>query len=164
MTREYNSQAFTPEQVSNGELQDLLNYLMNFNVKSDKAYMDIHITSDGYCQIVEWVEIMYEFREECGKFDFIGANETIYEEVSFPDEHWEWYPKGEGQAALEEWLRDHPQWKRNQWGVWYDEDEQARCMKELFPKETKSEESADENKQEQYVDDYPSVMSHLAED
>lgn len=121
--RRYNSQAFTPEQVENGELQDLLNYLLGFSKKSDKAFMDIHITSDGYCQIVEWVEVNYEFRAECGKFDFIDCGEEVFEEVLFPDEHWEWHPRGEGEQVLSDWLDKHPRWKKDFWGRWYEVEE-----------------------------------------
>lgn len=84
-----NSQAFTPEQVENGELNDLIEYLLNFNKKSDKSYMDIHITSDSYCTIVEWVEIHYDFKGECGEFKFVDSDEYVMKEIRFPDGHYD---------------------------------------------------------------------------
>lgn len=139
----YNSQAFTPEQVDNGELQDLLNYLLAFNNKSKKSYMDIHITSDGYCIIVEWCEINWEFREECGKFEFIDSGEIVMQERYFPDNHCELcYGEDHYQQRLKEWLEEHPGWTKTVWGTWTNEIENEKWRKALegdSKEETKDE-------------------------
>ena len=128
----YNSQAFTPEQVDNGELQDLLNYLLLFNKKSKKSYMDIHITSDGYCMIVEWVEVNWEFKEECGKFDFVDSSEIIMQERYFPDNHCELcYNEEDYQQRLKEWLKENPGWTKTTWGTWTNEIENEKWRKAL---------------------------------
>lgn len=136
MDREYNSQAFTPEQVENGELKDLIDYLLNFNKKSEKSFMDIHITSDSYCIIVEWSEVHYDFQHECGRFQFVDGDEEVYKEVILPDNSSMFVPRGEAENVLSEWLAEHPTWKKDFWGRWYDESECAH----LTVEEDKSDE------------------------
>ena len=49
----YNSEAFTPEEVEKGSHLKLLNCLFDLNKNLDNGHYDIHITSDGYCLIIE---------------------------------------------------------------------------------------------------------------
>lgn len=53
MKREYNSEAFTPEEVAKGLHQKLLNTLLEISKEQEDSHYDIHITSDGYCLIIE---------------------------------------------------------------------------------------------------------------
>ena len=138
MNRNYNSQAFTPEQVGNGELQDLLNYLINFNAKSEKSYMDIHICSDGYCQIVEWSEIHYDFQYECGKFQFVDGDQVVMTEKTFPDNHTELcYSEDDYKERLDEFLKDNPGWVVGPYGNWTNEIENKKFREMYLSSESK---------------------------
>lgn len=130
--REYNSQSFTPEEVEQGLLQDLLNYLLDYNKKCKSGYYDIHITSDGYCTIVEWVDISYNFNGEEGKFEFVPANGQVMLEYSFPDNHYEqFYSEEEYQERLQEWLKENPGWVKTYYGTWTNEIENEEYRKML---------------------------------
>ena len=52
-----NSMAFTPEEKEN--LKKLIKFLVE-DYDSDEYYNEIHITTDGYCTIVEWDTIPYD--------------------------------------------------------------------------------------------------------
>lgn len=82
----YNSQAFTPEEVKAGLMQELLTCLFNYNKKSQDHYMDIHITTDSYCFIVEWCCVPYS-HEWGGNFKFIPFDEMKYETTLTEEEH-----------------------------------------------------------------------------
>ena len=68
---DYNSQSFTPEEVEQGLMSDLLNYLLDHNKKAKEQYYDIHITTDGYCTIVEWTDVNYDMEYDEGYFKFV---------------------------------------------------------------------------------------------
>lgn len=105
MEREYNSQAFTLEEVKQGLLNDLLNYLLDHNKKAKEQYYDIHIHSDGYCSIVDWKDINYKFEGEEGKFEFVPSNGCVMLEYSFPDNHYEqFYSEEDYEERLKEFL------------------------------------------------------------
>lgn len=132
---EYNSQAFTPEEVEQGLVQDLINYLLDYNKKCESGYYDIHITSDGYCTIVEWLDINWDFKGEEGKFEFLNSDELIYKEVHLPDDTYVYVEKQEAEKTLDDWLKEHPGWEKDEWGRWrnYKEEEQlyGKLIEEL---------------------------------
>lgn len=131
--REYNSQAFTPEEVKKGLHLDLLNYLLDHNKKSEKQYYDIHITTDGYCTIIEWTDVDYnqEYGPE-GKFEFVPADGYVMIERTFPDNHTELcYNEEDYQERLDEFLKDNPGWVKTHYGTWTNEIENERIRKQL---------------------------------
>lgn len=131
--REYNSQAFTPEEVKKGLHLDLLNYLLDHNKKNETQYYDIHITSDGYCTIIEWTDISYnqEYGQE-GKFEFVPADGYVMIEKTFPDNHTELcYDEEDYKERLEEFLKENPGWVKTSYGTWTNEIENERIRKEL---------------------------------
>ena len=75
MSKEYNSQAFTPEEVKKGLHLDLIKYLLDYNQKAEGYFNDIHIDTDGYCVIIEWVTESY--KEACSSFEFVGYDEEV---------------------------------------------------------------------------------------
>ena len=85
MKRNYNYKAFTPEEVNNGFHLDLINYLLDYNKKSDDNYYDIHITTDSYCTIVEWADVSYSEDFWDGRFQFVDEDECIMKEVRLSD-------------------------------------------------------------------------------
>ena len=67
----YNSQAFTPKDIEKGLDVNFLKNLLDYNNKSDSHWFnDIHITTDGYCNIIEWVSRNFEHGAN-GEFMFI---------------------------------------------------------------------------------------------
>ena len=133
MSRNYNYQAFTPEEVKKGLLNDLLNYLLDHNKKNDQQYYDIHITTDGYCSIVEWVDVSYnnEFGEE-GKFRFVDSDQVVMIEKTFPDNHTELcYDEEDYQERLREFLDKNPGWEKTAYGSWINKIENENLRKAL---------------------------------
>lgn len=119
MEREYNYQAFTPEEVEQGLFQDLLDYLVDHNLKNEHQFYDIHITSDGYCTIVEWKDIGYEYQHEEGCFKYVPSNGYVMLEYHFPDNHYEMFESEEEyQEALKLWLEENPGWVKTPYGTW----------------------------------------------
>lgn len=123
MERQYNYQAFTPEEVEEGLHLDLLNYLLEHNKKNETQYYDIHITSDGYCTIIEWIDVRYDkiFGEE-NHFEFVPYNGCVMLEYSFPDDHREFcYDEQDYKERLDEFLKENPGWIKGQFGNWVNE-------------------------------------------
>ena len=131
--RDYNSQAFTPEEVKKGLHLDLLNYLLDHNKKNETQYYDIHITTDGYCKIIEWTDISYnqEYGPE-GKFEFVPADSYVMIEKTFPDNHTELcYSEEDYQERLDEFLKENPGWIKTHYGTWTNEIENEKYRKQL---------------------------------
>lgn len=119
MQREYNYTAFTPEEVKQGLFEDLLDYLLSYNKKAKESYYDIHITSDGYCTIVEWANVSYTENQEDGKFEFVPYNGQIMLEYGFPDNHYELcYDDADYKERLDKWLVENPGWELTSYGTW----------------------------------------------
>lgn len=117
MKKEYNQVAFTPEEVEKGFHLELLNVLLNYNQKSEKHYNDIHITSDGYCFIIEWDQVPYS-HEYGGEFKYVAEDEVVMLEKHFPDNHIELcYNEEDYQEKLAEWLKGNPGWEKTVWGT-----------------------------------------------
>lgn len=125
-----NSAAFTPEEVKKGLHLDLIKYLLDYNSKSEKSYNDIHITTDGYCLIVEWTNLNYEYSSGCG-FRYVDEEHELLKEVVFPDNHTEYLFDDEEQEALDDWLKENPGWFKNDYGRWVNKTEQEEMEKFL---------------------------------
>lgn len=133
MKREYNYQAFTPEEVEKGLHLDLLNYLLEHNKKNENQYYDIHITTDGYCTIIEWTDISYsqKYGPE-GKFEFVPHNGRVMLEFAFPDNHTELcYDEEDYEERLGGFLKENPGWVKTSYGTWTNEIENERFRKTL---------------------------------
>ena len=132
MSKDYNSQAFTPEEVEEGLLQDLLNYLLSYNQKCKSGYYDIHIWSDGYCTIVDWLDINFKFKGEEGEFKFVPGDGCIMREFLFPDNHYEMcYDEEDYQERLADFLKENPGWEKTPYGTWTNRIENERFKKSL---------------------------------
>lgn len=138
-----NSAAFTPEQIKKGLLQELLSYLLSYNEKNMSGYYDIHIGSDGYCTIVEWSDIMYEVNDGIEGFVWMDEEHCLLKRVEFPDNTYEYYPDEFADEALDEWLKEHPGWYKNEWGSWINKDEEEAARK-LFEHHTSIDEDDDD--------------------
>ena len=131
MAKNYNSQAFTPEEVQKGLHLDLIKYLLDYNSKAEGFFNDIHIDSDGYCVIIEWVQESY--KEACIGFEFVDHDEEVMKIVHFPDNSYG-YASDEDEAndMLQLWLRENPGWKKNNFGHWYKPAENIELIKEIL--------------------------------
>ena len=133
MERDYNRQSFTPEEVEKGLHLDLLNYLLDHNKKSETQYYDIHITTDGYCTIIEWKDVNYnqDYGPE-GKFEYVPYNGQVMLEFTFPDNHIEMcYDEEDYKERLDEFLKENPGWVKTHYGTWTNEIENEKFRKQL---------------------------------
>jgi len=139
MERPYNSQAFTPEEVEKGLHLDLLNYLLDHNKKNETRYYDIHITTDGYCTIIEWTDVDYNQNYDSeGKFDFVPYNGQIMLEYIFPDNHCEMcYDEEDFEERLKAFLKENPGWVKTSYGTWTNEIENEQYKKMFEESKTK---------------------------
>ena len=114
MKRNYNAQAFTPEEVEQGLLQDLLNYLLDYNKKNQTGYYDIHITSDGHCTIVEWTDVNYNNQYGYDpRFEFVDYNQQVMTELPLPDGCYRWIEQRYIQDEVEDAEKEFPDYKYN---------------------------------------------------
>lgn len=119
MSQQYNSQAFTPEECKKGLHLDLIKFLLEQSKKFEDSYYDIHIDNDGYCTIVEWYDKRFEDEDNEG-FRFVDYEHELMYRLDFPDKHYDYfYSKEEAEKSLQEWLKDNPEWKKNEYGRWY---------------------------------------------
>lgn len=127
---EYNSEAFTPEEVEKGSHLLLLNTLFQLDKNLETGYYDIHITSDGYCTIVEWCQVFPEISD--AKFKFVGEQYQVMYEGCFPDNHTEMCLDEEDyNNRLKDWLKENPGWHRDEYGHWYNEKDVAE-LKDIY--------------------------------
>jgi len=140
MGEKYNSMAFTPEEVKKGLHLKLLNTLLELNAeREDASYNDIHIWSDSYCTIIDWVDYNDEYG--CGKFEFVGGNEYVMYEGKFPDDHYEMcYSEDDFNKRLDDWLKEHPGWEKTEYGQWYNKAEQE-AFRKMLEKQSITEET-----------------------
>lgn len=118
----YNSQAFTPEEVKKGLHLDLIKYLIDYNMKSQDYFNEIHITNDGYCTIVNWLHDSYS--EKVEEFRYISYDEEVMIRVELPDKSYQYvFTKEEAKETLDNWLKENPSWKQNEYGNWYNTEE-----------------------------------------
>ena len=131
MAENYNSMAFTPEEVEKGQHLKLLKTLFELNAdKEDASYNDIHIWTDGYCTIIDWVDYSREFGG--GKFEFVPSDGVIMYERTFPDNHTEYcWDEDDYQERLKEFLDKNPGWIKTSYGTWTNEIDNEQLKKWL---------------------------------
>lgn len=139
--KQYNSQAFTPNEVEKGLHLDLIKFLLEQSSKFEDSYYEIHIDSDGYCTIVEWYDKRYDGQDCNEGWQFIDWEQEVMYRQEFPDNHYEYvFSKEEGQELLDEWLKENPDWKQNEYGHWYNEKENEEFYNQYVkPYENKGE-------------------------
>ena len=143
MNREYNYQAFTPDEVEQGLHLDLVNYLLDHNKKNENQYYDIHITTDGYCIIIEWTDVSYDKHlGPEGKFEYVPGNGYVMIEKHFPDGHYDYFgSEEEFEEVLKDWLKENPGWVKTPYGTWTNEIENEKFKKELEKQEKENKKS-----------------------
>lgn len=117
----YNEMAFTPEEVDKGMHLKLLSYLLSYSTDSESSYNDIHITTDGYCTIIQWVVVSLD-NMDAPRFKFVDYDEFIMRELDLPDKSIEYVFPDEYDSRLKEWCEEHPNYKKNYYGIWVNTD------------------------------------------
>ncbi len=113
---------FNSKEIENGLFNDFLNSLIQYNQKSDDYYLDIHIKAEDNSLIIEWIQNPYNW--ESSKFVEINEDEYVMKEVRLPDGHYEYVRDEEEEKELwDSWIKDHPNWEKNQWGIWREKQE-----------------------------------------
>ena len=115
-----NSMAFAPEEKEN--MKKLLKFLVE-DYDSEDYYNEVHITSDGYCTIVEWELVTYD-GSLGGKFEYVDEDHEVLKQLIFPDNHYEYVLDCDEEKVLEEWLKEHPEYVKNEYGRWVNKEEQ----------------------------------------
>ena len=124
-----NTQAFTPEEQQKGLHYKLIEFLMKQNEDMEKCYNEIHITSDGYCIIVEWDKVPYS-REYGGTFQYIDEDHVVMKEVRLPDGHYEYAFNEEDEKEIwDTFLKGNPGWVKTSYGTWTNEIENEKFKK-----------------------------------
>ena len=114
-----NSVAFAPEDVQKNLHIDLINYLLSFNQKSEDSFFDIHITSDGFCTIVEFANLTRGINDTSEGFVYMDEDHYLLKRVNFPDGHYDYFDDNEAEDVFNNWLADHPGWEKDEFGRWY---------------------------------------------
>ena len=106
-----NSMSFIPKEVEQGLLNKLIDYFLLYNKTSNDHYIDFHVTTDGYCMIVEWVDLPYS-HEWGGSFQYVDEEEQVIHEIHLPDGTYmrssaDW----EDKEIIEEFLKNNPNYE-----------------------------------------------------
>jgi len=94
--------------------------LLNHNRDCLDNYNDIHIYQEEDLIIIEWTQKGYDEPEDNGVFRFVDYNQEIMTEVYFPDNSSMYVQPSEEGNALDEWLKEHPTYEKDQFGVYRD--------------------------------------------
>lgn len=128
MKTEYNSMAFTPEEVEKGLFTAFLNVLTEYNKKNINYYNEIHVYTDGCCQIIEWAQVPVD-HDYGGVFTYLDEDHVIMKEIRFPDGHYEYAIDGEQEKEMwEEFHKNNPGWVKTPYGSWTNEIENKKFL------------------------------------
>ena len=118
---ELNSMYFT----NKDQALDFIKTLLDLSITDEEFCNDIHVYNEDEAILVEWVQRPYS-GEYGGSIQYIKEDQQVMYEREFPDNHCEFFfSEDEYKEALDEWLKEHPTYKQNQWGRWYDERDYA---------------------------------------
>lgn len=123
MQREYNSEAFLPEEVKAGRHIRLIETLIDLDGydpddRVDRGcldrFHDIHITSDGYCLIVEWCDHYFDEGVGEGSFQFVGSDQRVADEITLPDNSIELaWDAEDAKRIIDNWTAKHPEYQQD---------------------------------------------------
>lgn len=72
--RVYNSMSFTPNEVKKNLHIKLIESLVDIAAELEDGFYDIHLTTDGYCFIVEWSYVPNDYSFG-GTFEYKSFND-----------------------------------------------------------------------------------------
>lgn len=125
MNNKYNLMYFSSEDIKNKLHTKLIETLFELSLKSDNEIVHIHTYTEEDAIIVEWCQHNPEFDDyDKNTFSYVGEEECVMFEGQLPDRHYEYFhSEEEYKEVINDWLKEHPNYKQNQYGHWYDEDE-----------------------------------------
>lgn len=127
----YNTQIFDKrdeEQVK--QFYDFLKILM---VDNSKHYNDLHIYQDDFYFIIEWVQNDWNTQYDTNNhWRLLEPEDTIYTEIYLPDHTYQWVQKGTEDEFMENWFKENPGWSKNEYGVWVNNEENDKMLKEIY--------------------------------
>ena len=134
-----NSQYFSEEQVKAGEMDAFLKALRAQDYGKGGYYNDVHIKpADCGAYSVDWAQLRWEGDDDKG-FEYIDSEHVLMLEKEMPDGTFEqFFNEEDYEMVLKDWLadelKDGREWKKNEYGHWYEEGEQKRWQ-EMFNKQ-----------------------------
>ena len=100
---------------------EFVKMLNTFSIQDDLFYNDIHIYEEESAIIVEWEQIPHD-KSYGGEFKFVDEDEVVALEKPFPDGHYElFFSEEQYKEYFDGWLKEHPEWKQDKSGNWYED-------------------------------------------
>ncbi len=130
-TKNYNTQVFDMED------KDGLKRAMAFiwtllQDRNDLYYNDIHIHEEERYLILDWTQVYFDTGRESGSFQFVDYDQYVMKEIYFPDGHYEYVTSPEEEEEKRsEWQKENPEWTKNEYGTWVNEEENRRWRKSV---------------------------------
>ena len=110
-----NNVYFSGEDIKNGLHVELLNFLLKQSYASD-LYNDIHIKpEDCDAFTIEWSQEPWN-GEWGGGFKYVDEDQAVLTEIMYPDRTYDLVEDYD--EAIKSWSELHPNWHRNEWGIW----------------------------------------------
>lgn len=118
-----------------------LDLFITYNKQSTSDHFDIHLVMDDNYVEIDYIQIPYDNEDNYdGKFIFLNYDEVVMKEEVLPDNSTILvHNDAEYQEELKNWFTDHPTWKQNDFGRWYDEEESKKFREEYLNESSKSE-------------------------
>ena len=127
----FNEKAYSEAEVKAGMVGDLVDFLLKQDKQSDELepdraskmkFTNINITSDGDMVVVQYRDA-YRDDDDC-QFRFVDYDQHVAKILYLPDNStilcWD---EDDAKEALDDFLKEHPYYKQNRYGRWYDERE-----------------------------------------
>ena len=129
MGREVNSMYF----VKLEEAVEFITVLMRMGAADDAEHFnELRIRNEEDAFIVEWIQEPYS-RDYGGSFEYVPEDGYVMLERQLPDGTFEMFHSDEDyQETLKEWLQENPGWEKNEYGRWFNREENERITKELM--------------------------------
>ena len=127
-----NSQYFSKQQVENGEMTEFINLLCKLSYGEGSNYNDIRIKPEDLgAFVVEWAEVPWS-HQYGGSFVYVEEDEVVVKEYTFPDNHIELcYDEDDYNERLKDFLEEHPEWEKTEYGTWTNKKENEAFAKLL---------------------------------
>lgn len=104
----FNSISFSPEEVEAGLLAQQINTMLDFNKNSQDFSYDIHLWTDGYSTVLDFVQTPND-GSYGGGFAFIDEDQEILSRVRYPDGSSELCYPDEVEEKKADWKAAHPE-------------------------------------------------------
>lgn len=124
MAQEYNQHYFSKEEVKKGLPWKFIKQLFELFNESDEHRIDMHIYQED-CEaiVVEWTQQSWKYLREEGGFEYVGGDQQVMQELYLPDNSVVMcYNDADAEETLQEWLNEHPKYKKNSFGRWVEEE------------------------------------------